>query len=176
MKYSWRITKYNPSFRDERGAYQREEWTSIYDVGREFMNKPFTIHQYIETEALYIKAIEIIRKCFKVDLLKVVSLEKNKYNEREEFKNVYTSDMYSLYHDVREGAFIDLEQLANLSKLILRENLWCKLEANSRMYIHFGFDYYIFIGSSFNCSQQINAIEALGLFVEPFISPYLDEG
>lgn len=27
--YSWRITKYNPIFRDESGVYLEDEWTSI---------------------------------------------------------------------------------------------------------------------------------------------------
>ena len=34
--YGWRITKYNPAFRDERGAYLKDEWTSVSDVGKSF--------------------------------------------------------------------------------------------------------------------------------------------
>ena len=32
----YRITKYNPEFRDEEGRYILDEWTSVTDIGKEF--------------------------------------------------------------------------------------------------------------------------------------------
>jgi hypothetical protein len=31
--YNWRITKYNPAYRDNAGCYLKDEWTSISDIG-----------------------------------------------------------------------------------------------------------------------------------------------
>ncbi len=30
----YRISKYNPTFRTEEGIYEKEEWTSYYDIGK----------------------------------------------------------------------------------------------------------------------------------------------
>lgn len=35
MQY-FRITKYNPQFRNKQGEYKNEEWTSVYDIGKKF--------------------------------------------------------------------------------------------------------------------------------------------
>lgn len=40
------------------------------------------------------------------------------------------------------------------------------------MYVHFGHDYYMFIGSSTSCPLALKNIEKMGLFVEDFESPY----
>ncbi|MFL0507599.1 hypothetical protein ACH0B5_17895 [Ureibacillus sp. 179-F W5.1 NHS] len=39
MKYQWRITKYNPAFRDQDGAYMKDEWISSSDIGQHLMEK-----------------------------------------------------------------------------------------------------------------------------------------
>lgn len=44
------------------------------------------------------------------------------------------------------------------------------------MFVHFGYDYYMYIGSSKELPQDLrNKIENLGLFVENFESPYLPD-
>ena len=58
---------------------------------------------------------------------------------------------------------------------ILRNKLGCKLEFDNTMYVHFGWDYYMFISSAKACQSAIKKIEEIGLFVEPFVSPYLEE-
>ena len=42
------------------------------------------------------------------------------------------------------------------------------------MYIHFGYDYYMYIGSSNACDNVRIKIQEEGLFVEEFKSPYGD--
>ena len=36
VRFQFRVTKYDPRFRDPSGAYMREEWTAVSDIGRTF--------------------------------------------------------------------------------------------------------------------------------------------
>ncbi|WCK55874.1 hypothetical protein PP175_08100 [Aneurinibacillus sp. Ricciae_BoGa-3] len=111
IKYQWRITKYNPEYRNDTGIYKKEEWTSFYDIG-------------------------------------------------------------DLIGDFDE---ISVENTPLLSRLILREHLWCKLEYESEFFVHFGYDYYMYVGSSIQCKDTIKKItKEFNLFVEHFNSPHLD--
>jgi hypothetical protein len=47
---SWRVTKYKPDFRDERGAYLRDEWTSLSEVGKSFGGVKLTFEEYRKIE------------------------------------------------------------------------------------------------------------------------------
>ena len=53
-KYGWRITKYNPAFRNEKGAYLKNEWISISDVGKSFDGKILTLPEYQKAEDAYV--------------------------------------------------------------------------------------------------------------------------
>jgi hypothetical protein len=57
--YKYRITKYNPIYRDPEGKYTIEDWTAISDIGKVFNNQRLTIESYKETEDKYIKAIYV---------------------------------------------------------------------------------------------------------------------
>lgn len=47
---NYRISKYNPKYRDEHGIYTRDEWTSISDVGEYFNGYEVTMEEYLDTE------------------------------------------------------------------------------------------------------------------------------
>ena len=60
-----RISKYNPSFRTN-GIYQKQEWTSVFDIGRSYGGKRFTKKEYLETELRYVDCLlEIVSYCGK---------------------------------------------------------------------------------------------------------------
>ena len=41
------------------------------------------------------------------------------------------------------------------------------------MYVHFGYDYYMYIGSEKPLEKEIDSINRSGLFVENMVSPYI---
>ncbi len=53
----FRITRYNPAFRDERGAYTRVTWTSVSDVGRTYDDEVLTLGEYERVERSYLDAV-----------------------------------------------------------------------------------------------------------------------
>lgn len=172
---SWRITKYNPKNRDEDGSYLKDEWTSCYDIGKSYDDKEFTVNDYITIENLYIDAILSFMKEINVQALTVKYLEK--YNDSirtNEIPLMYTEEMIRLFKSVHEGSAIGIEDVQHLCRLVLREQLWCKLETN-KMFVHFGYDFYMYIGCMYNCENIISFIKSTGLFIEEFKSPYKEE-
>ncbi|NJD01753.1 MAG: hypothetical protein FIA99_03960 [Ruminiclostridium sp.] len=173
--YSYRVSKYNPIFRDEKGSYKNDGWTSFADIGIVYDNREFLIDEYISVENAYVQAINSFINCLEVPSMKIVSLEKNYDSlEIDKYPDNYSKRMISLYSSIKEGSIIKISDIECLSRLILREHLWCKLEHSSIMFVHFGYDYYLYLGSSKRCEGSIEEITKSGLFVEEFESPYTD--
>ncbi|HEX7714175.1 MAG TPA: hypothetical protein VF531_09135 [Bacillota bacterium] len=171
--YQWRVTKYNPIFRDERGAYKKDEWTSISDVGKTYTGKDFTLDEYLKVEDLYVKAISEFMDSMKISALSVINLgkpERLMFNSR--FESIYNHDMVKLYTNIQDDKRIGIEEVMIISRLVLRENLCCKLREKHKMFVHFGYDYYMYLGCSSKNQSVIQKIEDNGLFVEEYISPY----
>ncbi|UKS27363.1 hypothetical protein LOZ80_39040 [Paenibacillus sp. HWE-109] len=180
MDFGWRITKYNPDHRNDRGNYSKDEWTSISDIGSTYDNKPLTIEKYKETEDLYVRAILTFVEFLNIPYLQVKELwmqDANDYEQRSnnsKYQSIYSRELVDAFSTITEGELLQKDSIVQTTRLILRENIWCKYQYQALMYVHFGYDYYMYIGSSQPCSGLIQGIVASGLFVEPFESPYLD--
>ncbi|AEB75053.1 hypothetical protein [Clostridium botulinum] len=171
----WRITKYNPIYRNKYGAFLKEEWTSIFHVGKIFDGKKVSLNEYLLIEELYIKAIIEFINFLKISSLKVCGLEKYQESiQTDKYPEIYTIQMIEIFKTIKNEDDISVNKIGDLVKLILREHLWCKLENENKMFIHFGYDYYMYIGSDSKCDYIINKIEHMGLFVEKIKSPYLE--
>ena len=68
------------------------------------------------------------------------------------------------------GEIVPISELREVVRRILREEFWCRLEG-SGSYMHFGWDYYMFIGAKQDCPGAKSLAESLGLFVEDSESP-----
>lgn len=146
----YRITKYNPSYRNESGHYlDKEEWTSYSEVGDKV-----TLEEYLKVEQSYIEsAIEFVKNSG-VSILKVQGLE-----DHDKSSNLV------------EGLEISLDSFGCVLKALLREEFWCKLESKNA-FIHVGYDFYMYIGVKALNSDCTKKAQQRGLFVEDFESPY----
>lgn len=169
---SWRITKYNPKNRNSNGVYLiKDEWTSYSEVGNTIDGKTFTYQEYLEVENSYVSSIIFFMECNNLENLRIAHLEKSFTLDN---KDTYLSEnMKNDFNVVKNGLDIDKNKIDSIARLVLREKLWCKFESKD-MFVHFGWDYYMYIGSSKACEKSIKKIQELGLFVEEYISPYLD--
>mgnify|MGYP004123593095 CR=1 FL=1 len=71
---TYRITKYNPSKRNEQGHYlDNNEWTSISDLKN--------LDEYFKVESAYVNAILTILQHFKISRLYAVFIEKHTKTE-----------------------------------------------------------------------------------------------
>lgn len=160
----WRITKYNPQYRDDRGAYLKSEWTCYSDIGKTFEGKTFTLTEYLKIEDAYIQGVILFMECLNLDSLRISCLEKN---GRRPKKFIADNKL-----EIVNNSYVNKENIIHIIQLILRNEIWCKLKTKA-MYVHFGYDFYMYIGSIKPCDSIIKKIELSGLFVEKHPSPYV---
>lgn len=160
MKYMWRITKYNPLNCDENGLYVKDEWTSFSDIGDFYNDLEFTMPEYLKYEKAYIDSILTLMECNNIHSLNIIGLEKR---DDDKFTNT-----------LKEGMSLSKQQIEEVVKQILREKIWCKLIKDDSFYVHFGYDFYMYIGANYKCNSAINYIKDNNMFIESFVSPYLD--
>ena len=60
MNNKWKhcrsITKYNPSFRNEKGHYMKDDWIGFGQIGGVYEGELLTLDSYLQIESKYIKA------------------------------------------------------------------------------------------------------------------------
>src|SRR5690348_420373 len=111
MKH-WRVTKYNPTYRDKSGAYRREDWTSFDDIGRPFNGALLTLDEYMQTEDRYVSTALHFARAANVSKLVPSQVESSSGNDLT----------------VTEGQPIDIAKIPEILRSILRSCIWCKLE------------------------------------------------
>ena len=149
----YRVTKYNPKNR-VNGVYTKDEWTSMYHVGRSYNGKVFTFKEYLKVEKSYLDVIEQIMKELDIKTIEV------RQGER-------------IFSALNNAAVNSREEVLMIARGVLREDFWCKLEAKD-FFIHFGYDYYMYIGADIDDEKMHKIAEENGLFAERINeSPYL---
>lgn len=172
--YYWRISKYDPAFRSESGGYYLEDWTSASDIDNIFGGSKLTYERYIQIENVYIQSIYSFLHDVKISSLIMINLEKKMSLNEKSVLNRYRLNWLLNSHKIYDGKTIDISDIGDICRLNLRELIWCKLELQNKFYIHFGYDYYVYVGSCFNCENAIRTTQEVGLYVEFKKSPYLE--
>ena len=164
----YRITKYNPQFRRKDGSYGKSEWTSVSDIGRIYQDGQLTVESYLQVETAYVKAITQFLLQANCKKLTVNNLElKENYGALPKQIIAGSKEMLNL---IQDGAEISGEIIEGAVRLNLREIIWCRLHGDNGVYIHFGYDYYMYIGIESNSFYLPLLPE--GIFVETIESPY----
>ena len=153
----YRVTKYNPAYRNNDGSYSNKEWTSFSDVGNSV-----TEDEYINIENSYIESALKFLEEYNVTTLSIKELENSGNCEEPGIKLV-------------NGEALDLESLHKVIRNILREKYWAKLESDNA-FIHLGWDYYMYIGVPNEANKAKEYAVSKGLFVEEIQSPYHENG
>jgi len=159
MRYEYRVTKYDPRLRDEQGRYTRVEWTFFAQVGKRVAGRKVTMQQYLKTERTYLTVLEAFLKEADVSALDLRDLEITSRNRMQ----------HSVWYRRRE---LTVPLAIKFSRLALRERVWGRLIAPRRAYVHFGWDYYMYVGLSRPTPIAIDTATALGLYIETHSSPY----
>jgi hypothetical protein len=152
--FEYRVTKYDPAYRDASGTYTRDEWTSVTDIGRSFQGVVLTREDYQRAEDAYVTTALAFLRETAVSSLAVAGLES-----------------HSGESSLTDGALLELDQADAVIRQLLREEFWCRLEA-ANGFIHVGYEYYLYVGVGRACPAAQELSRTLGLFVEPFLSPY----
>lgn len=173
---SYRITKYNPDLRDADGAYLVKEWTCVADIGKKFLAGEFKAEDYLAIEVRYINALMYIWELAKGPALSIVSLELNSFVQNRSLNRLpeVLRDVAADGIPGENQSFSDPGEIRRVVSLILREIIWGKLESATGLRFHFGWDYYMYCVGIELYQAEKEKIEAEGLFVEEFSSPYLE--
>lgn len=72
----------------------------------------------------------------------------------------------------RRGILSSLETI-DVVRDMLRERGYCRLDADRAVYIHVGYDYYLYLGGDVRCQRTLALATELGLFVDTgYVSPH----
>ena len=165
---SLRATKYNPKNRDDTGQGYCSEWISVSDIGSVFAGERLTPEAYLRVEDNYVKVVEAFLLALKQPILEITYFEK-KYGEEHVPESILNLRPANLA-DIGMGSKLNKKEIGPCVRQNLREVLWCKLQGPSGIYIHFGYDFYMYLG----CNEDVSLekIQVDGIFLEPFPSPY----
>ncbi|PGM59763.1 hypothetical protein [Bacillus sp. AFS053548] len=171
--YKYSITKYNPSFRNDKGAYLKEDWIAISDIGEYFDGQQLTNESYKKVEDNYIKAIHIIMDYLAIPYLNIknvmesFSLEFFK-NKMKKYPELYNKETLDLYTNVKGYKDLNKENIDLFCRLLLREDLGSDIFYPRRMKVFINYDYLMGVHTSKCLAPIITYIEELGLYVEEF--------
>lgn len=152
----YRITKYNPKYR-LNGVYQKNEWTSISDIGKSFDDGVLSLEDYLKVENSYIQ--------FCLKAIEAAGISELSVSNPE----IYC-DGLSLPRYVRDTGYIH-----KIIEWCLREKCWLKLEAEN-FFIHFGYDFYLYIGTVVPEEFVARIAQDQNLYCECYHSPYRENG
>ncbi|MCH7725619.1 MAG: hypothetical protein IH991_03935 [Planctomycetes bacterium] len=158
--HQYRVTKYDPKYRNRSGAFTRGDWIAVSDIGSTFNGVVLTAFAYLAVENAYVESALAFFAEAGVESLAISSLENH--------GNYANSDI-----PFADGHMCSLLEVADIARLNLRSSIWCRLVADNA-FLHFGYDYYMYVGLPTPCPASIDFATRSGLFVEPFESPYLE--
>lgn len=168
----YRISKYSPIYRDERGRYLKDDWTSYADIGKKFNGNQLTLEEYINVERNYQKIVK--RICEECEATTLVVKELERGFSVEEIKNILIKKEIELSEedirfitDIKNGYLVSLDNLRKIVSFILKDCFWCKLECpTSKVTIEFGYDLYVYITCNEISKQTIQWVEKVGMYIE----------
>ncbi|NET61271.1 MAG: hypothetical protein F6K47_35635 [Symploca sp. SIO2E6] len=169
--YQWRVTKYNPRFRNRQGVYQVEDWTCVSDIGKTFNGHRLELEEYLATEERYVLTAMHFLEESGLSSLEVRELEADQ-EVSPTVKHIGLDNLLLQGSELHEKQKLSKTEIARACRLNLRNLLWCKLEETGKFFIHFGYDYYMYVGSLLPCPDSISYSQEIGIFVETMSSPY----
>ena len=163
----FRVSKYNPIYRNEEGYYLKDDWLDFSDVGHSNSGELLTMEKYIETESAYVNVALDTARILNVKTLQLKMVERHNDEELGNFFGMHPDI------DVKNDKEIEFGLFDEILRLLLRGAFWAKL-VSERLEIHFGYDYYMYIGVIEKLVEAKSIPEKHGLFIENRTSPYIE--
>lgn len=168
----YRVSKYNPIFRNEKGIYTKDEWTSYSDIGKRYGQMYLKKEDYLLMENKYCEAIYDILINNNIHKLKIDKLER--YLSFEEIECSLRSKGLEIFDEdqkmltsLENGKNISIDSLDKYLRLILRESFWCEFISNNPfLKLVFGYDYYFYIYCDNIDIKIIEKNKNIGIFIE----------
>jgi len=172
--YKYRITKYNPSFRDDNGAYLKDDWISISEIGETFDAGELTLDEYKKTEDGYIKAIQLIMDYLSVPYLIITNVDipdpsDEIFQKRiKKFRQFYTDEMLEYYSIAKNNDKVNKEKVDFHCRFMLREDIYSNVHYPRKMKVFIAYDYLMGIHTSKSLEPIFPLLKETGLYIEDF--------
>lgn len=163
----FRLSKYSPSMRDADGRFLGADWTSSSDIGRKYNDEVLTLDTYLHVESAYVESVRALLVSASIEKLRVSSLEVCDVAPEEIAR--FGDDVYDYCAALSEGELVIGRDIEKVVRGALREMVWCKLTSGACDYVHFGYDFYLYVGV--RVSEAPLEIPA-GIYLEDCPSPY----
>lgn len=175
MKH-YRITKYDPKNRNEKGHYLYDHWTEFGDIGKTLAGEHVTIDKYLNVESDYIHAVREILKENNLEYLRVVGFDKKQFKRSiKAFKGKWSHKPVYENMLLSEDKKVSIDEIELICQMNFRYYCHIELEIKDKFYVHFGFDMYMYVGAPNISDQLLKKINSTSVFVEECISPYFFE-
>ncbi|WP_165224334.1 hypothetical protein [Aquisphaera insulae] len=163
-----RATKYDPSKRDNQGLYTFNEFTSASDVGKKIGDINVSVEIYLFSDDAYVLCVRRLLEASRVSSLRILQLEDKRGTTLldSEIEKLRPASLGPVY----EGMVVSGTNLDKVVRMTLRELIWCKLIGDNGVYVNFGYDYYMYIGSNIDMISLGEPPQ--GMFYEEMESPY----
>lgn len=171
----YRITKYDPALRNEDGWYMPDDWIDWSDIGKTYNGNMLDAREYKEVETKYIEVATKILKYKTVTTMEIKGLEDCLEEEDVSmYINIFRDKQIELsrtdevlWMEIRNGKrIINIENIPNMLRLLLRSLLWCRLVSKRRMKLYTGYDFYMYCECDSIPDEIINFGKREGIFVE----------
>lgn len=168
--YYYRITKYNPKYRDGIAYTKMDEWISISCIGDPKYRNP-TANEYLRVEDNYWNTMKYL-----LQLCHITSMRMKRIEKHHDLPFFFTQnkffDIRPLEEAIKKRKPIGIDEIEMATRLCLREEMWCMLEGEGKTFIHFGYDYYMFFGTEIDHTIDFSFVPK-GIYIEDFKSPYV---
>ena len=142
----YRITKFNPKNREPDGRYLDDDWTSVADVGKKFKGKKLLLSEYLSIEDAYVETVRRFLRAANVTELQVKNPERKDALSHLPLRlRADTKTRICFFPKSKKLSGSDIDWVVRLN---LRELFWCRLQGANQSYVHFGWDYYMYLGTN----------------------------
>lgn len=153
------VAKYSPKGYNSNGVYEKDEWTDMSDIGKEFNGRILLKAEYLKIENSYIQCARQIMSESQCSYLTIGYIEKSNYSKRFSKYKYKTR----IYHN-------DFERLM---QYMLRGYIYCHLINIKRGFeLYVGYDYYMIIRTPLDDETLNKIIRSHDLYLDPRSDKY----
>lgn len=169
--HKYRISKYNPKFRNDKGIYLKNDWTSYCDIGKIY-EKKFTKEDYLNVESKYCDVISEILEENKIEEMMLENIEcvfsVNKIKRMLDEKGlIFSKEEKKIIDSLANNKKIKIIDVKLYTRLILRECFWCIFkDENTSARVEFGYDFYVYACNLHISDSIINKYKEKEIFIE----------
>lgn len=172
MMKEYRLSKYDPAFRNQNGAYTKDEWISYCDIGTVYDGVVFTKEEYLRVETTFIDVILQVLSSLGATTFQIRKLElpftvKKKQQLLEPYGLSMSPLEKMILSSLQEGQSVSTSEMEAYLRLFLRECFWCELHTpGSEVVLYPGDDYFMHLRCESLDNNIIHICKEQGFYIE----------